>query len=196
MHARRSRVILVGTLLFASAVMAEPVESARPISQGVSVGVSNLRTMSWSRPSWPVNTLDATYLRAAGTEGFRRSLYFGGGLRFAVPPAESSFPLEVFVRTELRTRLGIWEPAGGLELGASLIPLPWPYLRLPTAHELFQKDAELHGPAYLAIHAAPLRFHVGRFVLGGPELQFGPVGPPVGSVVRFQVGLARLEMQL
>jgi hypothetical protein len=196
MLAPSSRVILVGTLLFASAVMAGTGEPARPIAQGVSVGASNLRTLSLFRPSWPVTTLDATYLRAVGTEGFGRNLYFGGGLRLAVPPASSSFPLEVFARTELRTRMGVWEPAGGLELGVSLIPMPWPKMRLPTAHELFQKDTDLHGPAYLAIHAAPLRFHVGRFVLGGPEVQFGPVGPPVGTVVRIQVGLARVEMQL
>lgn len=200
MYAHHSRVILVGTLLFASAVMAETVEPASPIAQGVSVGVTNLRTMSWYLPSWPLNALDATYLRAAGTEGLRRNLYFGGGLRVAVPfpaaPVGAKFPLEVFVRTELRTRLGIWEPAGGIELGTSLIPPRWPYLRLPTAHEQFQKDEDMHGPAYFAVHAAPLRFHVGRFVLGGPELQFGPVGPPLGTVLRLQVGLARLEMKL
>ncbi|MCY1079349.1 hypothetical protein [Archangium lansingense] len=190
----------MGALLFGSAVMAEPVEPARPISQAVSVGYTNLRTLSWYIPSWPTNALDATYLRAAGTEGFRSNLYYGGGLRVAVPfppePVGAAFPLEIFARAELRTRLGIWEPAGGLELGTTLIPPLWPYRRLPTAHEQNQKDAELHGPAYFAIHAAPLRFHVGRFVLGGPELQFGPVGPPLGTVVRLQVGLARLEMKL
>lgn len=200
MHAHHFRVILVGTLLFASAVMAQTAEPSRPISQGVSVGFTNVRTLAWYRPTWPTNALEATYLRAAGTEGFRSNLHFGGGLRFAVPfptpPVGASFPLEVFVRTELRAQLGIWEPAGGLELGTNLMPPPWPYNRLPTAHEQFEKDAEMHGPAYLAIHAAPLRFRVGRFVLGGPELQFGPTGPLMGTVVRLQVGLARLEMQL
>lgn len=188
-----SRWLLVGALLLATHVMAQ---ASPPVPQTVSLGVSNLRTYSWYRPGVPTMSLDAAYMRAASVTGFGSHFFWGGGVRLSMPPAAAAFPIEAFVRAELRTRLGYWEPSGGLELGLSQIPAPWPVMRLSLAYEQFHQDDLLHGPAYMAVHAAPLRFHVGRFVLGGPEVQFGPVGPPVGTVIRIQVGLAHLEVQL
>lgn len=183
----------------ASAALAQPEESLAlggPVAQGVSVGVSDFRHIGMMRPSEEVLNLEAAYLRALGTGGFGRHLYVGGGLRFALPGSKPTFPLEAFARAELRTRLGWWEPGMGLELGFSRVALPWQRVRLPFATEWFGNDDALTGPFYAAMHAAPLRFHFGRFLVGGPEVQWGPVGPPFGTVQRLQIGLARVEMQL
>ncbi|WP_158502418.1 hypothetical protein [Vitiosangium sp. GDMCC 1.1324] len=166
------------------------------MAQGVSVGVSNFRHYGLLRPSEEATTLEAAYQRALGTEGLGQHLFLGGGLRFALPSNKVNFPLEVFARGELRTRLGFWEPAGGLEFGYSQVALPWQTLRIPFAKELFAAEDARTGPLYFAIHAAPLRFHFGRFVVGAFEVQWGPVGPPFGTVQRLHVGLARVEMQL
>lgn len=199
MHAHLSRWLILGSWLMASVALAQPVESpapGEPVAQGVSIGISDFRHLGMQRPSEEVMNLEAAYLRALGTSGLRRHLYVGGGLRFALPTGKTTFPLEAFARTELRARLGWWEPGMGFELGYSRVALPWQRVRLPFATEWFGNDDALTGPFYAAIHAAPLRFHFGRFVVGGPEVQWGPAGPPFGSVQRLQIGLARVEMQL
>lgn len=194
MHAHPARGLLAGTLLCASAALAQPAE---PVAQGISLGVSSFQQLGLWRNSEPAMTFDAAYLRALGTEGFTSRLFLGGGLRYALPSDNTTFPLELYARSELRTRVGYWEPAGGLELGFSRVALPRQAVRLPMGHELYeQNDALVSGPLYFAIHAAPLRFHVGRFVLGGPEVQWGPAGPPFRTAQRLHLGLARLEMQL
>ncbi|PTL76739.1 hypothetical protein DAT35_48290 [Vitiosangium sp. GDMCC 1.1324] len=141
-------------------------------------------------------TLDVAYQRALGTEGFGSHLFLGGGLRYALPQSLTTFPLELYARGELRTRVGYWEPAGGLELGFSRVALPWRAVRVPMGVELYERNDALSGPLYFAFHAAPLRFHLGRFVVGGPEVQWGPAGPPFGTAQRLHIGLARLEVQL
>ncbi|WP_375773041.1 hypothetical protein NR798_19835 [Archangium gephyra] len=193
MHAHHTRGLLAGALLLASAAQAEPGE---PVAQGISVGISSFRHFGLWRPSEEAMTLDAAYQRALGTTGLGRNLFVGGGLRFAFPAAKTTFPLEAYARGELRTRVGFWEPAGGLELGFSRVATPWQKLRIPFAKELFEQDDARTGPMYFAVHVAPLRFHFGRFVVGGPEVQWGPVGPPFGTVQRLHIGLGRLEVQL
>ncbi|MFL5352308.1 hypothetical protein [Archangium sp.] len=194
MHVHHSRGLLAGALLCASAAMAEP---AAPVAQGVSAGVSSFQQLGLWRNSEPAMTLDAAYLRALGTERFLGHLFVGGGLRYALPSRNTTFPLELYARGELRTRVGVWEPAGGLELGFSRVALPRQAVRIPMGVELYeQNDALVSGPLYFAFHAAPLRFHLGRFVLGGPEVQWGPVGPPFRTAQRFNLGLARVEVQL
>ncbi|WNG36175.1 hypothetical protein F0U61_22745 [Archangium violaceum] len=183
----------MGTLLFASAAMAEPDQR---VAQGISVGVSNFRYFGLLRPFEQATTMEAAYQRALGTQGLGQNLFVGGGLRFAMPTAKINFPLEVFARGELRTRLGFWEPAAGLELGFSQVALPWRRLRIPFANEILEAEDGRNGPLYFAIHAAPLRFHFGRFVVGTLEVQWGPSGPPFGTVQRLHLGLARVEMQL
>jgi hypothetical protein len=177
-----------------SALLAASAAQADPIAQEVSVGAALLRYDSFLRPSEPVTTLEASYQRAVGAEGFWSILHVGGGLRFAFPTNMTTFPLEAFARADLHARMGVWEPATGLELGVSRIAqltkrtrITWPTFAV--------EEARL-GPVYLTVRAAPLRFHVGRFVLGGPELQVGPSGPPFGAVYRLQLTLARVEMSL
>jgi hypothetical protein len=193
MHTHTSRWLLAGAWLFASAARAESVE---PVAQGLSVGVSSFSQLGLWRNSEPATTLDAAYHRALGTGNFSRRLFLGGGLRYALPSANTTFPLEVYARSELRTRVGFWEPAGGLEVGYSRVALPRQAVRLPMGVELYEQNDALTGPFYFAFHAAPLRFHVGRFVLGGPELQWGPAGPPFKTAQRLHLGLARVEVQL
>ena len=188
MHGRQLRYILAGAMLFASTALAEPA------SHHVSVGLGGLRYYSIFRYSELVATLEASYQRAAGQEGLWRSVYLGGGLRFAVPTGSTYFPLEGFVRAELRARMGFWEPAMGIELGASRIPrLTW---RLVIPLEVIAREDERVGPLYGAVHLAPLRFRVAGLVLGGPEVQVGAVGPPFGGTTRLQVGLLKVEVSL
>ncbi|MFY0567377.1 hypothetical protein ACN28E_26610 [Archangium lansingense] len=174
--------------------MAEPAE---PVAQGISLGFSSFQQIGLWRDSEPAMTLDAAYQRALGTQGPGRHIFVGGGLRYALPSGKTTFPLEVYGRAEIRTRVGFWEPAGGLELGFSRVALPWQAVRVPMGEELYeQNDALLTGPLYFAVHAAPLRFHIGRFIIGGPEVQWGPAGPPFRTAQRLHIGLARLEVQL
>jgi hypothetical protein len=194
MHVHPSRWLVAGACLFASAAMAEPGES---VAHGVSVGVSSFQQLGLWRNAESAMTLDAAYHRALGTQGPGRHLFLGGGLRYALPSASTTFPLEVYARAELRTRVGFWEPAGGFELGFSRVSLPRQAVRLPMGVELYeQNDALTSGPLYLAIHAAPLRFRFGRVIVGGPEVQWGPAGPPFRTAQRLHLGLARVEVQL
>ena len=183
-----SRWILTSSLLLASTALAQP------IPQELSVGVGELQSLSVFRASDLATTLEASYMRGAGPEGFWRSVYLGGGLRFAVPLSHTTFPLEGFVRGELRTRLGAWEPAAGLEVGASRVARLPTNLRLPA--EVAAREVPRLGPLYLGITVSPLRFHVGPVVLGGPEVQLGPAGPPFGGVTRLRVGLLKVEVPL
>jgi hypothetical protein len=167
---------------------------AQTVSQELSVGASLVQHQSFFRPSESVTALEASYQRALGAEGFWSTLHVGGGLRFAFPTQNATFPLEAFARADLHASMGIWEPAAGLELGVSRLALLTENVRIfwPIFSE---EDARL-GPVYATVRAAPLRFRLDRFVLGGPELQVGPSGPPFGSVYRLQLTLARVEMSL
>jgi hypothetical protein len=173
--------------------MAEPGE---PVAHGVSIGVSSFQQLGLWRSAEPAMTLDAAYLRALGTQGPGRHLFLGGGLRYALPSDKTTFPLELYARGELRTRVGFWEPAGGLEVGFSRVALPRQAVRLPMGVELYEQNDALAGPVYFAVHAAPLRFHFGRFIVGGPEVQWGPAGPPFRTAQRLHLGLARVEVRL
>ena len=193
MHATVSRWLLASACVLASAASAEP---ASTVAQGVSVGVSSFLQLGLWRNSESASTVDAAYQRALGVEGFGSHVFLGGGLRYAFPSSQVTFPLELYIRGELRTRVDFWEPAAGLEAGYSRVELPRQSVRLPTAIELYEQNDALAGPVYFALHAAPLRFHFGRFVVGGPEVQWGPAGPPFRTGQRLHVGLARLEVQL
>jgi hypothetical protein len=179
---------LAGTLLGSSEALAEPVP------QGVAVGVGSLNHTSFARPAEPLTTVEVSYERASGQEGPWRHLHVGGGLRLAMPTGRTNFPVEAFARAELRTGVGVWEPAAGFELGLSRAAFLTHRVRIYW--ELFEREDALLGPLYMAAHAAPLRFRWGRFVLGGPELRVGPTGPPFGGVMRVQIGWGRLEVQL
>ncbi|WNG36525.1 hypothetical protein F0U60_24620 [Archangium minus] len=57
--------------------------------------------------------------------------------------------------------------------------------------------ADRFGPAYVAIHAAPLRFAFNRFTVSALELHWGTLLSPMpGSMLRLQLGLFRLGVVL
>ena len=177
-----------------SALLVASAAQAQPVSHELSVGASLLRYDSFLRPSETVTALEASYQRALGAEGFWSTLHVGGGLRFAFPTEMTTFPLEAFARADLQAPMGSWEPTVGLELGVSRIAQLTRRMRI--SWPIFSKEEARFGPVYFTVRAAPLRFRLGRFVLGGPELQAGPSGPPFGSLYRLQLTLARVEMSL
>jgi len=177
-----------------SALLCSSTVQAEPGTQGISVGVGSLNHTSFARPAEPLTTVELAYQRATGQEGLWRHLHVGGGLRLAMPTGRTNFPVEAYARAELRTRMGAWEPAAGLELGLSRAAFLTHRVRIYW--ELFEREDALLGPLYVAAHAAPLRFRWGRFVLGGPELRVGPSGPPFGGVMRVQIGWGHLEVDL
>ncbi|WP_257461861.1 hypothetical protein [Archangium lipolyticum] len=118
----------------------------------------------------------------------------GGGVRW-FPAGLGSVPAEVFARVLLGPRLGTWRPAVGPELGLSGLPV------MVTPRNGYADDLTRHqsgqiGPAYVALHAAPLRFVFQRFTASALELQWGtPLSQP-GSTLRLQLGLVHLGMTL
>jgi len=180
--------VLAGAALSASIALAEPVPHQ------VMAGLGGLEYISIFRESEPVALVEVSYQRAAGLEGLRRSLTFGGGLRFAFPISRTAFPLEGFIRADLHARAGPWEPMTGVELGVSRIAVLNRDLTVPL--EVIAREDQRQGPLYAGIHLAPLRFLVHGLVLSGPELLLGTVGPPFGATVRVQQGLLKVEVSL
>lgn len=112
-----------------------------------------------------------------------------GGLRAAAPLAASPLPLEVFARFVLRFRLRAWEPLLGPEIGLTgLRFFEAPRAGRPT--ELFVLEQSTSALAYMAMHAAPLRFVVlERFLVSALELQVGTSLVAPGATVRTQIQL-------
>jgi hypothetical protein len=118
----------------------------------------------------------------------------GGGLRWA-PASQGNLPVELFARALLSPHLGVWRPAVGPELGLSGLPIIRPSRgHLPEDLPLFQ--AEQLGPAYVAFHAAPLRFAFHRFTVSALELQWGTTLLQPGSTLRLQLGLVHVGVML
>jgi hypothetical protein len=132
--------------------------------------------------------LEAAYAQALG------SWRLGGGVRWA-PSGRGSFPVELFARALFGPQLGAWRPAVGPELGLSGLPVIVPPAGgLPE--DLSRRHAERLGPAYVAVHAAPLRFAFQRFTASALELQWGTSLNQPGSTLRLQLGLLHLGMTL
>lgn len=179
--------MLLATALLGSAARAEPLR--------LSAGVAQLSYTSSQRDSDPITTLELTYLRSAGGQGFWDALHLGGGVRFAFQTSHTFIPLEAFAQAELRARVGPWEPASGLEVGLGGMGKLSGRVRIPAPEWLAHEQA-LVGPLHFAFVAAPLRFRLGRWLLGGPELRAGPPGPQFGASWRQQIGLVRVEVTL
>jgi hypothetical protein len=132
--------------------------------------------------------LEAGWSREAG------SWRVGAGVRWA-PAGRGSLPLELYARALLSTRLGPWQPAVGPELGLSGLPVILPPAGgFPT--DLSERQSARLGPAYVALHAVPLRFAFGRFTASTLELQWGTSLNRPGSTLRLQLGLLHLGMML
>jgi hypothetical protein len=175
-------------------MLSSSIALAEPVPQQVVAGLGGMEHTSIFRESEQVALVEVAYQRAAGLEGLRRSLTFGGGLRFAFPISRTGFPLEGFIRADLRARVGPWEPMTGLELGVSRIAVLSRTITVPL--EVIAREDPRQGPLYAGIHLAPLRFLVHGLVLSGPELLLGAVGPPFGATARVQVGVLKVEVSL
>lgn len=116
-----------------------------------------------------------------------------GGMRVAIPAGDPAFPGEWFVRLELSTAMGPWEPACGPELGFGFLggpgAGPW---GLPT--DLRDRQRSRMTPWYAAFTAEPLRFRLGDLAVSLIGLQVGSALS--GGVDRFQIGYVRLERRL
>ncbi|HEX5748904.1 MAG TPA: hypothetical protein VFZ09_21875 [Archangium sp.] len=134
--------------------------------------------------------LEAAY--AYETDNWR----LGGGVRWSFSANGSNPPLEVYARAQFTANMGVWRPAVGPELGLS-----WMRVVAP-ANTGFPPDypdtrTGLFGPAYAAIHAAPLRFAFGRFTASALELQWGTLlSRQPGSMLRLQLGLLQVGVML
>ena len=138
--------------------------------------------------SAPRLSLEAAYARELG------SWRLGGGVRWA-PSGRGNLPVELYARALLSTQSGFWRPAVGPELGLSGLPIILP----PEGgfpDELSRQQAAQLGPAYVAVHAAPLRFAFRRFTVSALELQWGTTLNRPGSTLRLQLGLLHLGMTL
>jgi hypothetical protein len=119
----------------------------------------------------------------------------GGGVRWS-PTERGNPPLEVYARAQLSANLGIWRPSVGPELGLSGMAVVAP-ARNGFPDDYPDSRAERFGPAYVGIHAEPLRFAFRRFTVSALEFQWGTYLHPVpGSMLRMQLGLVRLGVTL
>jgi hypothetical protein len=179
------------------ALLLPPVASAQvhPAVQEVSLGTSALTYNSFLRPSAPFLMLEAAYHRRAASEGPWNALRLGVGVRSGLPANATFFPLEGFLQAQLTARFGIWEASMGPEIGLSGFARLDPNRGFPTRELPNLEDTRI-SPLYVALSAAPLRFHLGRFSLSALELQVGTTAPSFGAVARVQLGLLRIGASL
>lgn len=169
-------------LLLAALLPQAALASEHAVSLGATAvlltsgGVYNITT--------PRFGLDATY--TYGRDAWR----LGGGVRWA-PAGGGTLPLELYARVMFSPSLGVWRPAVGPELGLSGLPVIIPPRgRLPD--DLSRLQASKLAPAYVALHAQPLRFVFRSFSVSALELQWGtPLNQP-GAALRLQLGLVHI----
>lgn len=166
-------------LVFATSARAEPRNE-------LSAGVSLLVQLGTFRTAPDQLLLEVAGLRTLAGEGPWSALQLGGGLRTGIPG--SPVPLEAFVRAQLGTRLGLWRPAAGVELGLSGFNQRYYTPLFTDNRQEGYEDARL-GPAYGSFSASPFRFQLGRFQVSALQLGLGTSLHALGSSVRIQVGL-------
>lgn len=178
----RTRNLLVAALLLlATGARAEPRNE-------LSAGLSMLVQLGTFRTAPDHMMLEVLGLRTAAEEGPLSALQFGGGLRTGWPLAGSPLPLEGFLRVQLGTKMGIWRPTAGLELGLSgFNQRIYSPLFTDNRQEGYE-DARL-GPAYASFTASPVRFQLGRFQLSTLSLNLGTSLHALGTSARIQLGL-------
>jgi hypothetical protein len=180
-------LLAAAVLLLATGARAEPRNQ-------VSAGLSLLMQMGTFRPAPDHMMVEVLGLRTAAEEGPLSALQFGGGLRTGwpwMPSPLSQVPLEGFLRVQLGTKLGIWRPTAGIELGLSgfndrvYTPL------FPDNRQEGFEDARI-GPAYGSFTASPVRLQLGRFQVSTLQLNLGTSLHALGTSVRIQLGLLSL----
>lgn len=181
--------LVVGLALLSAPALAQPVKQSE-----VSLSATTFTYLSYIRPSPGFMTVEGAYHRRVATQGPWSTLRLGGGLRTGMPDG-AHVPLEGFVQAQLSARIGIWEAEVGPEVGVSgfaklQVPrlLPW--------QEVRAMEDERFGPVYVAVRAAPVRLHFGRFVASALELNLGTGVSSFGSAMRLQLGLLRLGVEL
>ena len=179
----------VGLLFFA------PPAQAQGSVREVSLNLTTFSYASFFRPSPSILALEGAYHQRLAAQGPWSALRLGGGLRTGTPTALSHFPLEVFVQAQLSARIGFWEVAAGPELGVSGFARLYAYNLLPY-QELNAEEDKRMGPVYVGFSAAPVRLHLGRFLLSALELQLGTGVNAFGSVLRTQLGVVRVGVEL
>jgi|GEM_PF-1339354 len=157
----------------------------------LSLGMGNLRYISFNRSSESITTLEAAYFQRLGGEGLGRGLRLGGGLRTGWPIANTNFPLEAFVQGQLLARWGFFEAGVSAELGLTgFAKLFKPPFVLPV--ELNAQEDSRMSPVYVSFVAAPVRLHFGPVVVSALELGLGTGVPFFGQSVRLHLGLVRI----
>ncbi|HYO55009.1 hypothetical protein [Archangium sp.] len=173
-------------LLLTAALLPGAAAAGHDVSLGVTaVILTNGGVYNVTAPRFG---LEAAYAYELG------SWRLGGGLRWA-PAGRGNLPVEVYARALLSARQGVWRPAVGPELGFSGLPIILP----PEGgfpDDLSRQQAAQLGPAYMAVHAAPLRFAFRRFTVSALELQWGTTLDRPGSTLRLQLGLVHLGVTL
>ncbi|MET0402913.1 MAG: hypothetical protein ABW123_10940 [Cystobacter sp.] len=181
---RSSSVLLPLATSLALTALPASAESRNELS----VGLSTLSQQSFFRSASGFTLVEASWMRTAAEQGRWRDFQFGGGVRTGWPMAWAHVPLELFVRAQLSAPLGPWEPAIGPELGVSGFNSLKPTESTWPQGEVRRFEDSRFGPAYLAFHASPLRFHLGRFTVSALQLGLGTPLLRPGSTLRVQLG--------
>jgi hypothetical protein len=179
--------MLASLLLLAPFIPAEAAAHEHELSLGAATFQYQSFLRSSARPAF--NVLELAYHHPAGSEGVWNNVLLGGGVRAGLAPlfSDVSLPAEVFARARLRARMGFWEVGVGPEIGVSgfaklrVRPIP--------AEGEDEKEAALLSPVYVAVGAAPLRFHLGRFFVSALECHVGTSSFPRSSAIRLHLGL-------
>jgi hypothetical protein len=180
--------LAASVLLMGGVARAESAPAS--IGHEVSLSAATFTFSGYLRSTSRIYALEAAYHRQLALEGVWSNVRVGGGLRTGTAPAFTTphVPLEGFVTGQFLGRVGVWQPAVGLEVGVG----GFATLRPTLVNELSDHEDRRTGKFYLAISAAPLRFVLGRFVLSAAELQIGSPMLPLGVGMRQYLGLVRV----
>jgi len=185
-------------LVLVAALLAGPALAGQ---HELTLGVTRADYLSSMRSSTGGFQLyELAYHRPLASEGFLENVVVGGGLRAGPRPFafswNSAVPFEGFARLQFRARLGFWEVQAGPELGVSgmarLIEFPAP---LPTWGPNELESARL-SPMYLAMSVSPAQFRYKWLLVSALEVNVGTSSWPVQSILRYQVGLLRVGVNL
>jgi hypothetical protein len=179
------RALLLIALLATSSAASAQDEGARSTPIELASGASALLVLG------PLSGKTSMALDVIATGPIVRAWWWSGGARLGLGPLGP----EVFARVLARPRVRAWEPALGLELGLSARGDDDSGGALIAESRAVSREGL--SPFYLAVHAAPLRFHLSeRFRLSLLELDLGTHLEPLGRFVRAQLGFVSLGYAL